>query len=671
LLDGQFWGSDDWSHLEQAAWVAQGDIWEAFQLRVRTYSGAGQAALRQVATLLWGLDFALFGADPRAFYRTNLALHLLLGAGVWTLARRFGAEAAPAAAGTAVFVLQPETAETIWFLAARSEQLACLFALILLLTWPKLRGSWIGAALAGLLWSLALWSKTTAAWVPLVLLGRDALELPAGERWRAARLLRDGWGLGLAAAAYAAAVVGLLGVGTAVGYGPEGGGGGGVFAADTLVGAVAGGLFVPWWQPGVNVSPSAWSWLRLGMLVAALLCSLAAWRRTELRVGIGVTALWLVASLLLPSPLIGQGMDAGRYLLPAAAACGVLSAVGLSALKPGMGAVASLGLIVAAVGAFLEPGGGDLRTPDGPDLDGLVAGLEELIARPDSDSTARVAMQHPESQDLRLLARGGLLAALVPGLTDVELAREGEDTGWRVPRFDATSHLLADCNEFEPSPAAVDPSSYPVLHRRARAWRSADPIEFRQRPVEPVLSWEFGQGLRGWTSGPVALNLLDDSTPPRVTSSGVHLRAGSTLVAGSLADVDPRRVQALRGPLMGLVPPAICGVRVALEVHAQQEPRPTDCRGIQPERFALFTWTGGEHGRLGPHILLPLQSTRELQVVEADLDLAPSWRSLESIERIALVPSNLPGGAVVHRIDLLGCDEHTALPDEYGPPPPR
>lgn len=646
LLDGGFWGSDDWSHLQQAVLVADGRFLDAFQLRLDIYVGAGQAALRQVATLLWGLDFALFGVEPSAYYRTNLILHLALVTLTWALARQWNLGAVPAATAAALYAFQPEIAETIWFLAARSEQLAHVFAASTLLLWPRLRTSSWGAGAAGLLWTLALFSKTTAGWLPLALLGWEVL-YGGRDAWRPAALVRRFWGIGLAAVLYLATIAGLLDVGNTLAYGPDGGAGSRPFSARGLGEAIAGGLLVPTWQPGTNPAPTAASWVRAALILGVSGAGLALARGDRAR-RVALAVVVILAGLVLPAPVLAQGMDAGRYLVPAALGLGLLCAASAEALPTWAGRGACVALVTAAVLAFQAPGGARFRVPDAPDLQALASGAATMA--PADRQTLRVALPHPDPTTLRLLAREALFVALVPGVERVQVFLEGHGQLWKTSTSEDPTYL-GDCHEFLPTREEIGLG--PVLRQDGDRWvpQTLDASE----PGLPIESWLLHRDddRAGWALGPVAL-ALGGARPVEAVEDGVRWRGTQRFGSDRLNSLDLRGLRGLRSVGLDLHPARVCGVRVSLRVSGPPAPPPR-CAPLEPARFALLTWGRAVGPHLGPHAVLPLADTDEWQIVELDLSAAPSWAVEHTFEGVGFVPSNTGGEAVVGGIELLGC----------------
>lgn len=173
------------------------------------FTSAPGGAYQPLGFLSYGLDFLLWGMDPRGYHLTSVLLHALSAALLFLVARRTlaasgeapsaGADAAAVAAAL-VFALHPLRVESVAWIAERRDPLSGVF--------------WLGAVLAYLqprrrLWAVyalfaaACLAKATAVTLPLVLVLLDAAVLK--RPWRDS--LREKAPMLLFAAA-----LGLLGV---------------------------------------------------------------------------------------------------------------------------------------------------------------------------------------------------------------------------------------------------------------------------------------------------------------------------------------------------------------------------------------------------------------------------------------------------------------------------
>lgn len=234
-LDGDF-HLDDWSAV-RTNWRLRSP---AQALDVAPLDLLGPA--RPVTDLSLALDYARGGLAPQPYHLTSLLLHLATALLVALLAldvlRRVGHPRAGwlAAATAAAFALHPIQAESVAYVAQRSEVLAACLGLAAVLVLLRAeaaatrgRAALLSAAAAALT-LLALGAKAVAVACPLAfLLHRLALPGPAGEaaprRRRLARALAVAApSLLLAGAAIARnlALLGQPGQGAGIGAGPLG-----------------------------------------------------------------------------------------------------------------------------------------------------------------------------------------------------------------------------------------------------------------------------------------------------------------------------------------------------------------------------------------------------------------------------------------------------------------
>ncbi len=179
-----------------AGWVNWDDL--ATFLDNPHYRGLGPEQLRWMWGSFWmghytpgswmslGLDYLVWGMDPRGYHASNLLLHLL-GTALFALVIRAllerAVEAAPprwiwvAAAGGALFYgLHPLRVESVAWITERRDVLAMVFFQLTLLAWLRAQGSprralLVGAAL--LFHALSLTAKAHAITLPALLLILD------------------------------------------------------------------------------------------------------------------------------------------------------------------------------------------------------------------------------------------------------------------------------------------------------------------------------------------------------------------------------------------------------------------------------------------------------------------------------------------------------------------
>jgi protein O-mannosyl-transferase len=191
--------------------------------------------------LTLGLDYTLWGMDPRGYHLTSLLLHAGAALAFLLVARRLLTAALPAlpggplrvgAAGAALlFAVHPLRAESVVWITERRDVLSGLLYLLTVLAYlravgqdgvrtgrvPAWRNPWYGAALG--LFTAALLAKSIVATLPLVLLILDVYPLRrlGGQAGWAGPGARRAWVeklpfLALGAAASAVAFAALLSI---------------------------------------------------------------------------------------------------------------------------------------------------------------------------------------------------------------------------------------------------------------------------------------------------------------------------------------------------------------------------------------------------------------------------------------------------------------------------
>jgi tetratricopeptide (TPR) repeat protein len=157
------------------------------------------ATYQPLSWLLYAVDYALWGPDPRGFHLTALLLHAanaaLAYAVLRALLRCIGAAddalaAGAAAAGALFYALHPLRVEPVAWISARGQLQATAFHLLTVLCYlwahldPPRRRRWLAASVGAFL--LCMLSKNHALGVPLVLLVIDHFVLrrpTASESW--------------------------------------------------------------------------------------------------------------------------------------------------------------------------------------------------------------------------------------------------------------------------------------------------------------------------------------------------------------------------------------------------------------------------------------------------------------------------------------------------------
>jgi hypothetical protein len=157
-----------------------------FQVSFR--AGFAELYYRPLSMASFGANFALSGAYPPAWRLTNLILHLLSGALVFSIVRRFstgdarGWSTVGAGIVAAVFLLFPTSPEAVAWVSGRYDVLALLFMLATLAFFQRARTSHDGWGVAALLMAAcALASKESAALLPVLVLAVAIARRAAGS----------------------------------------------------------------------------------------------------------------------------------------------------------------------------------------------------------------------------------------------------------------------------------------------------------------------------------------------------------------------------------------------------------------------------------------------------------------------------------------------------------
>jgi tetratricopeptide (TPR) repeat protein len=150
---------------------------------------------RPLITLLYHVDWTLWGFNPAGYHLTNLLWHLLATVLVYRVALRTTGRVAAAWAGAMLFAVLPPHAEAIGWIQGRVDLVSTTFVLLALLALLRAREAggrtgWGWASLAGLAFLGALLSKESVAALPL-----------AWAVWEVSTIGRGGWRERLAEAA--------------------------------------------------------------------------------------------------------------------------------------------------------------------------------------------------------------------------------------------------------------------------------------------------------------------------------------------------------------------------------------------------------------------------------------------------------------------------------------
>lgn len=147
------------------------------------WAGQGEPFFRPLVSLLFFLDFQVWGLDPRGFHLTNLFLHglasVLLGFAAGRLAGRWPSVSSDQARSLGLvagllFLVHPSHLEPVAWIAGRSDLLAAVFALACLGFHLQAR-SRTTVALSALALAGALASKESALTLPLALFALEAV----------------------------------------------------------------------------------------------------------------------------------------------------------------------------------------------------------------------------------------------------------------------------------------------------------------------------------------------------------------------------------------------------------------------------------------------------------------------------------------------------------------
>ena len=592
-LDLPFWNSDDWLHVDLGAGLAAGDpaAWRRGFVG-QTTTDAGRA----LAKLSWGVNHALFGLRAAGYYATNLVIVLATGLLGYVLARQRGAGPAAASAAGAGFLFGAAALQPLYFLAARDDAFAALFAAAALVSWPRLRERRLGALGTAALSVCAGLSKPSAiAQLPLMLIGVELLERRQGP---AALSVRGLTGALVATVGLQAALLGLAVDPEelfAVSEAPR--------ASADLLGRRAAALLVPSWALGALSGADA---LRLGVVVAAGALAAFAGRlhRELLGFGLGVAIVGLLplAPWLLSA---GERGDLGsRYLLlPAlgvALACaGLLPTAGK---RPGPAEGVGLAVALLAAASWADVGRREITLQDSTS-DQL---LEVVATAPPGELV--IGVRQPDWGTLSLLASPVWARA----------------TGAPAHVFlQGTRRLLRGHAEPYDFGAFVEVTDRLDLaaERRTVIW---------QVPADKGVAWQ----VRAPTRTPAELG------------SGLTI-AGSALAPTRerLHEVSPWHLVD-RLPLVDVGLPGdasgACAIDLALTVSSPHRPRPAhDAALIAGGRFAVATF-----GDLSAFFLLPLEPRVRLWL--------PTLAGARG-RTLRLLPSNLPGSATLSAVTLHGC----------------
>ncbi|MDQ6922621.1 MAG: hypothetical protein M3Z74_00505 [Pseudomonadota bacterium] len=190
--------SDDYAVLAAVSdWSREGHLLRALLSKFHSGLDSPSFYYRPLSMASFGANFALSGAYPLGWRLTNLALHLVSGALVFAIVRRFSLEdvsepsnIGPAIAA-AVFLLFPTSPEAVAWVSGRYDLLALLFMLATLAFFQR-AARWYDAlgAAALLTAACALASKESAALLPALVLAVAIARRAAGSQAATISILR-------------------------------------------------------------------------------------------------------------------------------------------------------------------------------------------------------------------------------------------------------------------------------------------------------------------------------------------------------------------------------------------------------------------------------------------------------------------------------------------------
>lgn len=123
-------------------------------------------------TTFW-LEYKLWGLSPAGYHVVNVGFHIVNALLIWRLLYCLSVPGAWLAA--AIFAVHPVHVESVAWITERKNVMSCLFFLAAILTWLRfidltISRPWKLYALTMAMYMLALFSKTTAVTLPIVLI---------------------------------------------------------------------------------------------------------------------------------------------------------------------------------------------------------------------------------------------------------------------------------------------------------------------------------------------------------------------------------------------------------------------------------------------------------------------------------------------------------------------
>lgn|GEM_PF-5446950 len=618
---------DDWEHLDMAhrALTGQPGAWSDVLV-----GDVGIASVRPVGALLWAWDQAVWGWTAGGFFLSNLMLMGVLAALVAVLVGRATRSAGLAAAAGAMAGLSVVANQPMYYLASRDDLLATVLMVGAVLAWVNGRDSARGRTATAVLAVLAALSKPTAVLLPVALVVLEWTPL-AGRRVRTpVRLLTRQAPILVGLAAYLVLLAYALGFAFDALMPPTGGAGGALLAAKNALMPHLLPMFVRHGQLPMLAGDA----LRLGLIALGLG---GAWHARSPQRGLlvlGAALLAIGTAPVLPF-LAGEGFsvqDDGRYLqLPvvglALMLCGAVA--GWTRARERWGwAMAALSVSMFFVGARPMLGGGFSPSR------ALFEALEE------APGPALVGVSRLDAGVSSMLLSDAVLAYRGGG--EAELFLQGSESLYRGGRGGARFRYGA----FEPagtvSPATFSERVVLMDGQDEAGMPRFSPVVPSQRVASTSKSWSLEASV-----------VKHQRLPPHALWRAMHyVREFPSVVTvpGDLEIVTRGQCSAvleLTAPSMG---------RRGGPAHSARGP----LGALVPSgRFALLLFSAqAQPEDPGAHWLVaPLQPGSQRQTVTLDLTIAPGWDAVDVVRWLAVLPSNQPGQATVHRLGLIGCGE--------------
>ncbi len=135
-------------------------------------SGSGEMTYRPLVTLSYMIDYSLGGLSPAGYHLTNLTLHLVNVAVVYTLSQVILRDPKAAFLASVFFALHPVNAESVGVISYRSDMISAFFFMIAFILHDRsrqgaVRWRWIAGSVVS--YSFGLLSKESVIVLPFLL----------------------------------------------------------------------------------------------------------------------------------------------------------------------------------------------------------------------------------------------------------------------------------------------------------------------------------------------------------------------------------------------------------------------------------------------------------------------------------------------------------------------